>query len=168
MIRLIFSISAIFVCLNLYGQQRCDSLSLSQADKTLLLNFWTEFKEALNNKDKVKLATLCRFPFTCDYCVLDSTKVNDKPYIKVTKEIFDSSQYGIFFKESLIKEVNIRDMPQDLFIFQPYYNTIEKKCSFYFSYIALEENEQHPGMQHFFDIQNVKGQFKIIGTWTIP
>ena len=150
-----------------FGQQKCDS-SILRADKILLQKFWTDFKDAVNNKDKVKLASLCRFPITCDYCIVDSNKQNNKPYIKVTKATFDKSQYQIFFTERLVKEINQHNLPQDIFIFQPYYNTVDKKCTYSFQYIARDENAQHPGMQHFFDIQKVNGKFKVISAWTLP
>lgn len=150
-----------------FSQRKCDSTN-SQTDKVQLQNFWTAFKDAINQKDKEKLASLVRFPFTCDYCIIDSTKPSNKPCIKVTKTTFDKSQYQIFFADRLVKEVNKQNMPQDLFIFQPYFNTVDKKCSYSFQYIARDENAQHPGMQHWFDIQKVKGQFKIISAWTLP
>src|SRR6059058_5174567 len=81
-----------------FSQLKCDSINL-QAEKVQLQNFWFAFKEAINQKDKVKLASLVRFPFTCDYCVIDSDKQSDKPYIKVTKVVFDKSQYQIFFAD---------------------------------------------------------------------
>jgi hypothetical protein len=167
-IRYVFLLAGLSACLNLFSQQKCDSISLSQEDKVLLQNFWMDFKYAVNNKDKAKLSSLCRFPFICDYCILDTNRPNDKPYIKVSKNSFDQSQYKIFFAERLIKEINRHNLPQDIFIFQPYYNTIDKKCSYSFSYVAIEENAQHPGRQHLFDIQNVNGRFKIISAWTIP
>lgn len=150
-----------------FSQQKCDSTVL-QADKVQLQSFWTAFKDAINHKDKVKLANLVRFPFTCDYCIVDSNKQANKPYIKVTKMSFDRSQYQIFFADRLVKELNKHNLPQDLYIFQSYYNTVDKKCSYSFQYVARDENAQHPGMQHWFDIQKVNGQFKIISAWTLP
>lgn len=108
------------------------------------------------------------FTFNCDYCILDSTISDGKTYHKITKASFDKSQYKIFFAPRLLQEVARHHLPQDLFIFQPYFNTVDKKCSYRFSYIAVDENAQHPGMQHFFDIQKVNGQFQIISTWTVP
>ena len=150
-----------------FSQQTCDS-SVLQADKVPLQNFWTAFKDAINNKDKAKLASLCSFPFTCDYCIIDSTKQTNRPYIKVTKATFARSQYQIFFTDKLVKEINKHNLPQDLFIFQSHFNTVDKKCSYSFQYIARDENAQHPGMQHSFDVQKVNGQFKIISAWTLP
>jgi hypothetical protein len=150
-----------------FSQQNCDSTNL-QADSVQLQRFWTAFKDVINRKDKVKLASLISFPFTCDYCIIDSNKQGNKPYIKVTKKTFDKSQYQIFFADRLVKEVNKHNLPEDVYIFQPYYNTVDKKCSYSFQYIAVDENAQHPGMQHFFDIQKVNGQFKIISAWTLP
>jgi hypothetical protein len=132
-----------------------------------LQNFWTAFKDAINHKDKAKLANLCRFPFLCDYCIIDSTKSNNKPYIKVTKTTFEASQYQIFFADRLLKEANKHNLPQDIFIFN--LTTTRSRGSFYsFGYIAKDENAQHPGMQHFFDIQKVNGHFKINSAWTLP
>lgn len=167
MIRYIISIAGLLASLASYSQQKCDS-NLIQADKVLLQDFWISFKEALNDKDKTKLENLCRFPFNCDYCILDSANQSDQPYIKVSKTSFEKSQYKIFFTDRLINEVNKHSLPKDIFIFKPYYNTLDKKCSYSFSYIALEENRQHPGRQHFFDVQKVKGKFKIISAWTVP
>lgn len=150
-----------------FSQQTCDSTNL-QADKVLLQNFWTAFKDAINNKNKAKLESLCRFPFNCDYCALDNNTQKNKPYVKVTKAMFNKSLYQIFFTDRLMREVNKHSLPQDLYIFQPYYNTVDKKCTYSFQYIARDENAQHPGMQHWFDIQKVNGQFKIISTWTLP
>jgi hypothetical protein len=166
MTRYIFSITGLFACLNLFSQQMCDSVS--QTNKVLLQNFWAEFKNAINNKDTAKLSSLCRFPFNCDYCILDTTHPSHKPFIKVTKTSFYKSQYKIFFAEKLIKEVNKYDFPKDIFILKPYYNTYDKKCSYSFGYPVLEENEQHPGLGHYFDIQKINGKFKIISSWTIP
>lgn len=162
----ILLISALLGACSSFGQQTCDSNDL-QDDKVLLQNFWTTFKDAVNNKNKAKLEGLCHFPFTCDYCNTD-TGSTSKPYVKVTKRAFNRTEYWIFFTDKLITEVNKHNLPQDLYIFQPYYNTVDKKCTYSFSYVARNENSQHPGKQHFFDIQKVNGQFMIIGTWTIP
>src|SRR5689334_2550011 len=100
-----------------FSQQKCDSTNL-QVDKVLLQNFWTAFKDAVNNKDKDKLANLCRFPLTCDYCIIDSARPSSKLYVKITKATFEKSQYQIFFADRLMKEINKRTLPEDLFIFQ--------------------------------------------------
>ena len=86
----------------------------------------------------------------------------------MTKVSFDKSQYKIFFTDRLVKEVNKHNISKDLYIFQPYYNTVDKQCTYNFNYIAVDENKQHPGMQHFFDIEKINGQFKIVSTWTVP
>jgi hypothetical protein len=165
MTRSLLFILGLLAAFPLFSQQKCDSSAL-QADQELLQNFWTAFKDAVNHKDKVKLSSLCRFPFNCDYCLPESKKF--KPYIKVTKAMFDKTQHQIFFEDMLVTEINKYILPQDLFIFRPYYNTIHKKCTYSFGYIVRYENDQHPGMQHFFDIEKIDGQFKIISTWTLP
>jgi hypothetical protein len=73
-----------------------------------------------------------------------------------------------FLQIGLIRQINKHNIPEDLYIFQPYYNTVDKKCTYNFNYIAVDENKQHPGMQRFFDIEKINGQFKIISTWTVP
>ena len=155
------------MCFDLIGQQKCDSISRKD-DSIQLQAFWTNFADAVNTRDKDKLSNLCHFPFNCDYCVIDTTKENNRPYIKVTRASFDRSQYKIFFTERLIKEINRRRLPRDIFIFQPNFNTVDKQCHYSFSYIARDENREHPGQQHFFDIEKIKGQFKITSAWTLP
>jgi hypothetical protein len=150
-----------------FSQKTCDSTDL-QADKARLQSFWTAFKDAINHNDKAKLAGLVSFPFTCDYCIIDSSKQHNRSYVKVTRKTFDRSQYRIFFAGRLITEINRYDLPQDLFIFQPYYNKVDRECAYSFQYIARDEDARHPGMQHFFDIQKVNGNFKIIAAWTLP
>lgn len=166
--RYAFLIVGVLVCLNLFSQQSCDSTSLTEADKISMQNFWIAFKDAINKKDKDKLASLCRFPFNCDYCIFDTAKSSTNSYVKVTRTSFAKSQYRIFLAGRLVSEVNRYNLPEDVFIFQQNYNAVDKKCYYSFGYIAREENAQHPGMQHFFDIQNVNGQFKIVSSWTIP
>ena len=163
----IFFFSGFLFATSLFCQQQCDSTNL-QADKDQLRMFWIALKESVNRKDKEKLSELVSFPFNCDYCIVDSAKGINKPYIKVTKTSFDKSQYQIFFAERLVTEINRRSFPADDSIFQSYYNTISKKCSYSFGYTVRDETSQHPGMQHFFDIQKVNGRFKISSAWTLP
>ena len=164
MSRQILTIIGLLICAESIGQQKYDSLSV-RADSALLHSFWTEFKQAINNRDKVKLSGLCHFPFNCDYCILDTSKPSNKHYIKVTKTLFDKSQYKIFFADRLIKEINRHN---DIPISQPDFDSSDKRRYYSISYIAREENKQHPGQQHFFDIQKINGQFKIISAWTLP
>ena len=98
MIRPLLLILALLTAFNSICQQKCDSAELRN-DKILLQKFWTEFKAAINYKDRTKLASLWRFPFACDYCIVDSTKPDDKPY-KVTRRIFDKTQYQKHGKRS--------------------------------------------------------------------
>ena len=164
MIRQILTLVGLLVCANLIGQQKCDSISM-RADSALLHTFWTDFKQAINNRDRIKLSSLCRFPFNCDYCTLDTTKPSSKPSIKVTKALFNQSQYNIFFTYRLLKEINRHN---DIPISQPDFNTIDKKCFYSFSYVSRDDDKSHPGQQHFFDIQNINGRFKIVSAWTLP
>ena len=84
-----------------------DNVKSSQ-DKTLLRNFWKEFRSVIISKDKNQLATLCEFPFYCRPCIDNPPfKGRNLVTIKVTKKLFYESQYKVFFKkpiEKLIEE----------------------------------------------------------------
>lgn len=146
--------------INLYGQKKCDFSETSQKDEILLKNFWKEFKDALNTKNKEKLSTLVQFPFNCNRCIIDTSHPTDEPSIRVTKKQFAKSQYKIFFENKLIDMVNKYHLPKDFFIFTSDYNTLNKKCSYSFNYISEIETKQHPGRQEWFDIQKINDDLK--------
>ena len=161
-------IVGLLLTVNFYGQKKCDITKTSQEDKTLLKNFWEEFKEALNAKNKEKLSKVVKFPFNCDRCIIYTSQPSDEPSIRITKKQFDKNQYKIFFENKLINMVNKYHLPKDFFIFSSDYNTLNKQCSYSFNYISLMETKQHPGRQEWFDVQKINGRFKIISTWTLP
>jgi hypothetical protein len=161
-------IVGLLFAINLYGQEKCDVSKMSQQDKSILEKFWVNLKIALNAKDKVKLSTLINFPFNCDYCIIDSLHLSDEPFIKVAKKQFDTKQFKIFFEKKLVDYVNKYQLPKDISILTTHYNTVDKKCSFSFRYIAITENKQHPGRTEWFDIEKLNGEFKITSTWTLP
>src|SRR5690348_18379110 len=59
----------------IYGQDTNLDTKLSLQDSSLLNNFWTNFKSAINTNDKMKLATLCKFPFYCRPCKIGRAHV---------------------------------------------------------------------------------------------
>lgn len=167
MTRTILLAIGLLVALNLFGQDTCSISKLTQQDRALLKQFLVDFKAAVVERNKTKLASLCQFSFACDYCVLDSTNQTYKPYVNVSRKEFEKSQYQIFFEERLRRAV-IKYQSLEDFIVTTYYDSTTKRCRYSFMYVVREENQQHPGMQRFFDVQKVKGKFKIISTWTVP
>ncbi|RDC66174.1 hypothetical protein [Adhaeribacter pallidiroseus] len=150
---------------SLYSQDKCDLSSLSQDDKMLMQSFWTNFKSAITKKDKVKLAALCNFPFTCSFCQYIDHPNSNQPYVDVTEKGFLKYYYKMFSDERLMKEVAKHTLP-DEFILTTHFNTVDNKCSYSFAY-GVRENEKHPGRQYFFDLQKVGSKFKITGAWTL-
>jgi hypothetical protein len=150
---------------NLFAQTRnCDKSKLTVADKKLLTQFWTDFKSAINSENKIKLASLVKFPFKCDYCILDTTKEKDYDYLKVTKKLFDKGQYKIFFDQKLKKTVNKNVNLLDI-LFVVFEN---KKCFYNFSYTSVEPSKEWEGQQHFFSLNKINGKYFITSAWTVP
>ena len=142
----------------------CDKLKLTAADKKLLTQFWTDFKSAINSENKIKLASLVKFPFNCDYCILDTKKEKDYDYLKVTKKLFDKGQYKIFFDPKLKKTVNKNGNLLDI-LFVAFEN---KKCFYNFSYASVEPSKEWEGQQHFFSLNKINGKYFITSAWTVP
>ena len=142
----------------------CDKAKLTTADKKLLTQFWTDFKSAINSENKMKLASLVKFPFNCDYCIVDTTKEKDYDYLKVTKKLFDKGQYKIFFDNKLKKTVNNNVNLLDI-LFVAYEN---KECFYNFSYASVEPSKEWEGQQHFFSLQKINGKYFITSAWTVP
>ena len=94
----------------------CDKTKISKADRKLIEQFWTDFKKAVNTENKAKLSSLIKFSFSCDYCILDSTKGRNYDYLKVTRKLFDKKQYKIFFDTKLKKTINKYSILFDIFI----------------------------------------------------
>lgn len=162
----IFSI-LIFTLLgqSLFAQTpNCDKSKLTAADKKLLTQFWTDFKSAINSENKIKLASLVKFPFNCDYCLLDTAKEKNYDYLKVTKGLFDKGQYKIFFDPKLKRIVNNNaDLLNILFM------TLEdNKCYYNFSYASVEPSKKWEGQQHFFTLEKINGRYFITSAWTAP
>ena len=141
-----------------------DKSKLTAADKKLLTQFWTDFKSAINSKNKIKLSSLVKFPFNCDYCIVDTTKDKDYDYLKVTKNFFDKGQYKIFFDQKLKKTVN-----RNVSLLEILFVAFENKKYFYnFSYASVEPSKEWEGQQHFFSLNKINGKYFITSAWTVP
>lgn len=133
-----------------------------EEDPILLSHFWNDFKIALNTKDVDKLADLIKFPFGCAIC--DPLIDEAHPYVLISKKLFKEGQYQIFFKQRLIEMVNKYQMPKDIGIFNSRINESSKNWMYSFSFVASDS----PGRQVFFEVEKVKGKFKIRWVWTVP
>lgn len=147
-----------------YGQNiNCDKSKLSNSDKKLLIQFWNKFKRAVNSENKTELTTLIKFPFSCDYCVIDTGKERNSPYLKVTKRLFEKGQYKIFLDNKLKKLVNASYILDIL-------STVSEnnKCYYDFSYGSIEPSKITEGQQHFFSLNKINGEFVITSASTVP
>ena len=161
-IGLIFSLSS-------YAQyiDAADTTKSGQ-EKTLLLNFWTEFKMAISKKDKDDLAALCEFPFYCSPCIDDTIlKTNDSITVKVTKKLFYKNQYKDFFRKP-ITDLFEQYQKFNPHIFYPTYNVKHKRDGFTFSYTIVAPSKTWEGLQGFIFIAKKGEKFKIAGIDTVP
>ena len=141
----------------------CDKNNLTASDKKMLSEFWTGFTTAVNSDDPVRLASYIKFPFKCDYCILDSTKEKTN-YLNVTKQMFKKKQYKIFLDSKLKKQLN-----KTKSILEILYVAFEnKKCLLNFYYTSVDPSIQWEGQQHFFSLEKLNGKFLITGAWTVP
>lgn len=148
-----------------YGQNSILISKISFQDSILLNDFWTNFKNAINENDKEKLATLCAFPFNCRPCIDDtSLKVNDQVTIKVTKKLFVKSQYKIFFEEPIKNEVKKHNQIVALLSFE------DKNVpnGYMFSYTIIAPSKDWEGLQGFVFLQKIRNRYKITGIDTVP
>lgn len=166
---LILTIGILFA-LNIYGQDTNLDTKLSLQDSSLLNNFWTNFKSAINTNDKMKLATLCKFPFYCRPCIDDTTlKHNNHITIKVTKNLYSDSQYKLFFDKPIKSEVN-KHRTFDSYIFIPTFDDRNRtqQVGFKFSYTIVAPSKSWEGLQGFIFLTKIDGKYKITGIDTVP
>jgi hypothetical protein len=170
MTRFLTLIIGLLFSLTIYGQDTNLGRNLSLQDSILLNNFWTIFKKAVNANDKAKIATLCKFPFYCRPCIDDTTlKDNNHVTIKVTKSLYNDSQYKIFLDKHIKNEVN-KHVKFDTYIFIPTFddrNRIEK-IGFKFSYTIVAPSKNWEGLQGFIFLGKIDGKYKITGIDTVP
>ncbi len=107
----------------------CGIDKLSNQDSGLLQDFCIQLKNAINDKDKEKLAALFNFPFYCDPCN-DFIKIKgEEGFITVTKQLFIDSLYMAFFTPYLIETIN----QGNIFDMLHTENNIDQKtCSYFF------------------------------------
>ncbi len=163
-------IIAILFSLSVFGQATSLHTKLSLQDSSLLYNFWTDFKNATNTNDKMKLATLCKFPFYCRPCIDDTTlKHNNHVTIKVTKTLYSDSQYKLFFDKPIKGEVN-KHKTFDTHIFIPTYDNRNRgqQAGFKFSYTIVAPSKSWEGLQGFIFLEKINDKYKISGIDTVP
>jgi hypothetical protein len=124
-----------------------------------------KFKEAVDTQDQQKLSTFFNFPFPCDFCITDSTKRWNTPYVRVTKKLFTSSQYKRFLTEYLAEKVNSEDLYQNLHVAD-----VEQmgRCTYFISFPIVKPLKGREGVQGFLTVEKIKGRFKISSAWVIP
>ena len=132
---------------------------MSKADRKLIEQFWVEFKQAVNTKDKVKLSSLINFSFNCDYCIIDSTKDPNYEYLKVTRKLFDKKQHKIFFDKKLLNTIN--KYPRLFNLLSITTDGTGKICDLNFGYASVEPSKTWEGQQHFFTIRKINKKFLI-------
>ena len=154
----------------IYGQGSIPIRKTSLQDSILLNKFWKDFVSAINTNDKLKLARLCKFPFYCRPCIDDTTlKLNDQVTIKVTKKVFNDSQYKIFFDSPIKNEVN-KHLKFDLYFFNisPDNKNNAEQSGFNFSYTIIAPSKYYEGSQGFIFLKKIGGTYKITGIDTVP
>lgn len=159
-------ISLFFGQVSIGQSSYCDKAKISKADKKLIEQFWAGFKKAVNTKDKIKLSSLIKFSFNCDYCIVGTTNNKRNNYLKVTKKLFDKNQYKIFFDPKLKNTINKYPILFDILSIAS--DGTGKNCSFNFGYAAVEPSKNWEGQQHLFSLDKIKGKFLITSAYTIP
>jgi len=140
----------------------CDIEKITKNDKQLINDFWTNFKTAVNKKDKVALSSLIKFPIICDYCQGLSSK---QLYVKLSEKEFKEKYFEFFLDPKLMKRVN---ETQDIFSILVINKDEAGKCGIDFGYNSIEHSETSEGQQHFFSLKKVKGKYLITSAWTMP
>ena len=170
-----FTIVSLILSLALYGLVIDRELPPSSKDSILLARFWYRFKKAVNDEDKNAIASICKFPFYCRPCISDTSvthKINYNAHtVKVTKNLFEESQYKVFFSNHVKIEIN-RHKNFDLYIFHRTRNNYDKYDGFEFSYILIEpsNNLSHwtEGAQGFIELKKNNNEYLIDGIDEVP
>ena len=159
-------ISLFFRQVSIGQSSYCDKAKISKADKKLIEQFWAGFKKAVNTKDKIKLSSLIKFSFNCDYCIVGRANNKQNNYVKVTKKLFDKNQYKIFFEPKLKNTINKYSILFDILSITS--DGTGKNCSLNFGYGSIGPSKDWEGQQHFFSLDKINGKFLITSAWTIP
>lgn len=129
-----------------FAQTDCSVSHLPPSDKQLLMNFWNDFRLALNIKDTQKFAQLCSFPFPTNY----------KGKIKSSSNFTELAK--IFFKDELIARINGHPLPESILIVHGDYREKHRGCVYDF-YYETKSKEIH------FDLTKVDNGYKITSSW---
>jgi hypothetical protein len=173
---IIILITSFVFTFHLYGQVNYDTAKasnqddiLSKQDSILLQKFWTTFKTAVITKDKIKLSTSFKFPFTCVECLDDTTIKHHNPYyITVTRSLFEKKCYRFFLERQVLQFVNENQLSQISDIFGPSYNEKQEKIGYEFGYIVSSVPGTELSEKVFIYLEKINGEFKITGTDTVP
>jgi hypothetical protein len=166
--RLAISLIGLLSSAFIYGQDLNVSPKFSAEDSVLLSTFWTEFRTAVNAKDKIKLAALCEFPFYCAPCIVDTTpEPKGVPTLKITKALFFKSQFNFFLDEMVRSAINKYNSFEEC-IFHPYSDNIGGPKGFFFAFTIVPPSEKWEGLQGLLYLDKIKGVFKITGVDTVP
>ena len=174
-LNIVFIIVSLISSIVLNGQVINSELPPSSKDSLLLARFWHKFKRAVNDEDKNAIASICKFPFNCRPCITDTSvthKINYNAYkVKVTKSLFEDSQYKIFFSKHVKAEVN-HHKNFDLYIFHRSASDRGKYDGFEFPYTLIEPSKNPDrwteGAQGFFYLKKINGEYLIIGIDEVP
>jgi hypothetical protein len=141
---------------------------ISKKDSILLINFWTDFKKAIELHDKKTLSDLFKFPFYCSPC-MDYVESTDTIHasVLVTKKLFQDSVFRLFYDIPTKNNLTAKFWHK-VFPFMISINDNKQKDGFVFSYARIPPSKTWEGSQVFVYLKKVKGKIIIEGLDTIP
>jgi hypothetical protein len=86
--------------------------------------------------------------------------------IKVSKGLFNDSQYKLFFDKPFKAKVNSDEFKASLF--QPALDEKHKPWGFSFPYTIVAPTKNWEGLQGFVYLEKIEGQYKITSIDTVP
>jgi hypothetical protein len=168
MSRILTLLLALLFSVFVNGQGTSLPLKISVEDSIKLNDFWTSFKKAVNKKNKMELAALCRFPFFCWPCIVDTTlEPNNGITIHVTKTLFFKSQYRLFFDKPIVDVIN-KYSNFEIDIFSQDFDNRSKPKGFMFPYTIIAPSKTWEGLQGFIYLDKIDNKYKITGIDTVP
>ncbi|MCC7029462.1 MAG: hypothetical protein IT257_04085 [Chitinophagaceae bacterium] len=135
---------------------------MSKHDRVLLEKFWLQFRKALNAKRNLQLSKLIVFPFECGYCPNGAIIAKSVDRL-VNRKLFEKEYFEIFFRSKLRRTVNNSTGFENLFVWYSY-----DVCKYAVGYVSTEPTRDNEGAQTLFTLAKVKGEFKIVSTYTVP
>jgi hypothetical protein len=167
-----FSFSVLLIILFTVSMQlpTVQGQSITKKDSLLLSSFWNDFRNAIDQQDKNKLATLFQFPFYCSQCT-DYVAANDPNSVTVlvTQRLLLDSVYQLFYALPTLNSRN-QDLWKSDFVFMRsgYDDKGLPKNEFVFSYVLIPPSKTWEGSQGFVYVKKIKGKYRIIGMDTVP